>query len=330
MLCGNVFLAPCQTDACVLKTPKFQFQQSVVVCFTKPALCFEEKNRPGLQTSVSKCKNLAVLARDAKGNANVLAFSLQVHAVAPPPIRVTNFFISEILKPHFGGQKDEPSPPSREPSPRSSPMRPEADRSPSISPAKSENTNLTTRTDSQKNTELKKPSPESGSEKRAFQIVKRKRNKSEEERNSDICKLSIRDDAEAVELGSSRLPGRQFVPGLPQGIPQGFPGTAPPLAVPGPPGPGAPLHPSLQAHLYPQLINSRYYQQYHPYYQLYYQQYQQLQLQRQQQLYNALQQQNNRRLDPKSGLSLDMHHTVEGLYSLGLNTDTTNSLRAQG
>ena len=254
--------------------------------------------------------------------------------MAPPPIRVTNFFISEILKPHFGGQKDEL--PSKD-SPNSSPVRPEAERSPSISPAKSENRSSPR---SEKDSSFKSSGPktelqEEFAERRAFQVVKRKRNKSEEERNSDICKLSIRDELEqGVELGSSSRTGRlrDFQTGLPHGLPPGIPPMVP-AALLGPHattagggtgGPGVgdaghPIHPSLQAHLYPQLINSRYYQQYHPYYQLYYQQYQQLQqLQRQQQLYSALQQQNNGRLDApseKSGLSLDIHHSAEGSYN---------------
>ena len=252
--------------------------------------------------------------------------------MAPPPIRVTNFFISEILKPHFGGQKDDL--PNNKNSPNSSPVRPEAERSPSISPAKSENRSSPR---SEKDSSLKTYGPkrelqEEFAERRAFQVVKRKRNKSEEERNSDICKLSIRDELEqGVELGSSSRTGRSrdFPVGLPHGLPPGIPpmvpsallephATSPGGGGPGVGGAGHPIHPSLQAHLYPQLINSRYYQQYHPYYQLYYQQYQQLQqLQRQQQLYSALQQQNNR-LDAqsgKSGLSLDIHHSAEGSYN---------------
>ena len=247
--------------------------------------------------------------------------------MAPPPIRVTNFFISEILKPHFGGQKDEV--PNKD-SPNSSPVRPDAERSPSISPAKSENRSPRSDKDSGlKSSGPKREIQEELTERRAFQVVKRKRNKSEEERNSDICKLSIRDELEqGVDLGSSRT-GRQrdFPAGLPHGFPPGIPPMVP-AALLGPhvtaagggggggPGAGHPIHPSLQAHLYPQLINSRYYQQYHPYYQLYYQQYQQLQqLQRQQQIYSALQQQNNGRLDAssgKSGLPLDIHHSAEG------------------
>ena len=257
--------------------------------------------------------------------------------MAPPPIRVTNFFISEILKPHFGGQKDEL--PSKD-SPNSSPVRPEAERSPSISPAKSENRSSSPR--SEKDSSLKSSGPkrelqEEFTERRAFQVVKRKRNKSEEERNSDICKLSIRDELEqGVELGSgsSRVGRpRDFPTGLPHGLPPGIPPMVPAAllgphattpgggpGVGGGAGAGHPIHPSLQAaHLYPQLINSRYYQQYHPYYQLYYQQYQQLQqLQRQQQLYSVLQQQNNGRLDAssgKSGLSLDIHHSAEGSHN---------------
>ena len=255
--------------------------------------------------------------------------------MAPPPIRVTNFFISEILKPHFGGQKDE-SPGGKDSSPASSPVRPYEDRSPSISPAKSENRSPRSERDGGlKGSAQKREYPEEFAERRAFQVVKRKRNKSEEERNSDICKLGgFRDELEPQGVvehhGGSRTrerPSREFPAGLPHhaGLPPGIPPMSPAAllgphaAAAGGGGGGNPLHPSLQAHLYPQLINSRYYQQCHPYYQLYYQQYQQLQqLQRQQQLYNALQQQNNGRLDASGGktaLSLDIHHSTEGTHN---------------
>lgn len=210
-------------------------------------------------------------------------------------------------------------------------MRPEADQSPSISPAKSENRSPKAETDitSGKLSPSTKYEIENDyKERRAFQVVRRKRNKSEEERNSDICKLSIRDDLEQqqqreIEFGGSRINAgkpRDLPAGLPHGLPPGIPAAllGPAGGVGGAPG-QHPLHPSLQAHLYPQLMNSRYYQQYHPYYQLYYQQYQQLQqLQRQQQLYAALQQQNNGgRLEAtapgvKSALSLDIHHSADG------------------
>ena len=112
----------------------------------------------------------------------------------------------------------------------SSPVRPEAERSPSISPAKSENRSPR----SEKDCNLKSSGPkreiqEEFTERRAFQVVKRKRNKSEEERNSDICKLSIRDELEqGVDLGSSRT-GRQrdFPAGLPHGFPPGIPPMVP-------------------------------------------------------------------------------------------------------
>ena len=234
--------------------------------------------------------------------------------MAPPPIRVTNFFISEILKPHFGEQKEDST--SKD-SPQSSPARSDAQRSPAISPAKSENRSPRTEKDlTSKSSPSKREFYEEITEKRAFQVVMRKRNKSEEERNSDICKLSIREDLDQVaELASRTGRSREFPSGIPHGFPPGIPPVSPLLGPHAGVGGGNPLHPSIQAHLYPQLINSRYYQQYHPYYQLYYQQYQQLQLQRQQQIYNALQQQNNSRLDApggKSSLSLDIHHSPEG------------------
>ena len=241
--------------------------------------------------------------------------------MAPPPIRVTNFFISEILKPHFGGGKEDS--PGKDPSPRSSPVRPEAERSPSISPAKSENRSPRAEREILKISPSKREIHEDISERRAFQVVKRKRNKSEEERNSDICKLSIRDDLDqGVELGSSRTGRtREFPAGIPHGLPPGIP-TVSPLIGPSHAavgGGGHPLHPSIPAHLYPQLINSRYYQQYHPYYQLYYQQYQQLQQLQRHQFYNALQ--NNSRLEApgvKSTLSLDIHHSPEGSYKTAI------------
>ena len=225
---------------------------------------------------------------------------------------MTNFFISEILKPDFGGQQKENSPDSsssekkeKEEGEEEGDNVAEAGEDEQQEGTREEEVVSPGKTQSEPERETI-PSPmheaeEERSEKKGFRVVKRKR-----PRGLDDIELSKGglSPEEALLKRSFLPPGMSLIP----------PGMG------SPPAPGlTTLPPSGQQHpgLYPPgtgsgptaahlATQSRYLQHYHPvYYQLYLAQCQQYQLQQQQQLYAALQA--SRREGVKGPLALDLH-----------------------
>ena len=227
---------------------------------------------------------------------------------------MTNFFISEILKPDFGGQQKETSPESTCPEREDREDGKEGEeggddvgetREEEQQEGRREEEVVSPgRTQSEPERETI-PSPvreaeEERSEKKGFRVVKRKRPRGFDDVELGKGGLS---PEEAMLKRSFMPPGMSLIPpGLGSPPAPGLTSLSPGGQHPGlyPPGTGSG---PTAAHLATQ---SRYLQHYHPvYYQLYLAQCQQYQLQQQQQLYAALQA--SRREGVKGPLALDVH-----------------------